>query len=73
MDQRATPTAVYICPMHSAIREGRPGKCPICGMSLVPEGSSFAFLRHMLANRLHLAGMIVVMLVLMATVMMLMR
>jgi hypothetical protein len=42
-------------------------------MSLVPEGSSFAFLRHMLANRLHLTVMIVVMLALMAAVMMLMR
>jgi hypothetical protein len=72
MDQRTSAATAYICPMHSGVRGDRPGKCPICGMSLVPEGSSFAFLRHMLANRLHLTVMIVVMLALMA-VMMLMR
>jgi len=38
--------AVYTCPMHSAVRQPQPGKCPSCGMALLPEGTRFAFLRH---------------------------
>ena len=26
----------YTCPMHPEIRQAKPGKCPICGMDLVP-------------------------------------
>ncbi len=29
---------VYTCPMHPAVRESRPGKCPKCGMTLLPKG-----------------------------------
>ena len=33
-----TPAATtYTCPMHPEVREPRPGKCPKCGMVLVPE------------------------------------
>ena len=28
---------VYTCPMHPEVREGAPGKCPKCGMTLIPE------------------------------------
>lgn len=28
---------VYTCPMHSEIKQDRPGMCPECGMNLVPE------------------------------------
>jgi multidrug efflux pump subunit AcrA (membrane-fusion protein)/rubrerythrin len=38
-----SPTIVkYICPMpeHVAIEYDRPGKCPICGMTLVPVSSA---------------------------------
>jgi len=28
---------VYTCPMHPEIRQAGPGRCPICGMALVPE------------------------------------
>ncbi len=40
-DQHASPTtapaaAGYTCPMHQEIRSDQPGKCPKCGMSLVP-------------------------------------
>lgn len=28
---------IYTCPMHPEIREEKPGKCPKCGMKLVPE------------------------------------
>ncbi|MBX6422112.1 efflux RND transporter periplasmic adaptor subunit [Thermosulfurimonas sp. F29] len=27
---------IYICPMHPSYKSDRPGKCPICGMDLVP-------------------------------------
>ena len=30
----------YTCPMHPQIHEAKPGKCPICGMELVPEKSN---------------------------------
>lgn len=29
---------VYVCPMHPHIRQAMPGRCPECGMNLVPEG-----------------------------------
>src|SRR5205814_4822785 len=29
-------TAWWTCPMHNFIHEAGPGKCPICGMTLVP-------------------------------------
>lgn len=28
--------AVYTCPMHPEVRSDRPGRCPKCGMQLVP-------------------------------------
>ena len=31
--------AVYTCPMHPAVREPRPGSCPICGMGLELESA----------------------------------
>jgi len=37
----------YFCPMHSEVRQAAPGKCPKCGMALLPEGTKFAMLRHM--------------------------
>jgi P-type Cu+ transporter len=42
MDQTASSAAAYICPMHSGIRQSGPGKCPKCGMDLLPEGTRFA-------------------------------
>ena len=32
----------FTCPMHPEIRQDEPGKCPICGMKLVPVASSQA-------------------------------
>ena len=72
MDQR-TAGQVYICPMHSDVRQPNPGKCPKCGMNLLPEGTRFAMLRHMLSSPWRVAAMLVVMVALMAAVMMLMR
>jgi hypothetical protein len=61
---------VFVCPMHSDVRQPNPGKCPKCGMDLVPEGTRFAMLRHMTSSPLHLAVMVGVMLALMAAAMM---
>ena len=36
----AEPGATYTCPMHPQIRQPLPGRCPICGMALVPAASS---------------------------------
>ena len=60
----------YFCPMHGGVRQAAPGKCPKCGMDLLPEGTRFAMLRHMASRPLHLAIMIAVMIVLMALAMM---
>lgn len=27
---------VYTCPMHPEVRQDKPGRCPKCGMDLVP-------------------------------------
>src|SRR5690606_25051935 len=32
--------AIYTCSMHPQIRSPEPGKCPICGMDLIPVESS---------------------------------
>jgi len=64
---------VYICPMHADVRQTRAGRCPTCGMNLVPEGARFKFLRHMLGSPLHIAIMAGIMIVVMAAAMMMMR
>ena len=30
----------YTCPMHPQIRADNPGKCPICGMTLIKKGGA---------------------------------
>jgi len=73
MDQRPEGGQVYLCPMHSDVRQSKPGKCPKCGMDLLPEGTRFGMLRHMLSSPLHLAVMAAVMVALMAAAMMMLR
>jgi hypothetical protein len=34
--QDAAQTQKYTCPMHSDVVSDKPGKCPKCGMTLVP-------------------------------------
>ena len=36
----ATDATIYTCPMHPEVREAGPGKCPKCGMFLVPVGAA---------------------------------
>lgn len=62
----------YVCPMHSKVRETRPGKCPTCGMDLLPEGTRFGLLRHMMKSPIMLTGMVVVMIGIMIIAMKLM-
>jgi Cu(I)/Ag(I) efflux system membrane fusion protein len=38
----AATEAIYTCPMHPQIRQPAPGRCPICGMELVPASSAAA-------------------------------
>jgi hypothetical protein len=73
MDQKGSFAGVYICPMHSDVRQAGPGKCAKCGMDLLPEGTRFGLLRHMFSSPLHIAGMVAIMLALMAAAMMMMR
>lgn len=58
----------YVCPMHPAVRQPNPGKCPKCRMDLVPEGARFGMLRHMIKSPL----LIVIMAVLMVAAMIMM-
>ena len=66
-------STIYVCPMHGDVRQQGPGKCPKCGMALLPEGTRFALLRHMASNPLHLIVMAAIMAALMAAAMMMMR
>lgn len=36
-EPKASPGAMWTCPMHPEIRQEGPGTCPICGMALEPE------------------------------------
>jgi hypothetical protein len=73
MDQESDGERVYLCPMHFHIRQSNPGKCPRCGMDLVPEGTRFALFRHMVSNPLHLVVTTALMAAIMAAAMMMMR
>jgi len=64
---------MYYCPMHAGVREAQAGPCPKCGMKLLPEGTSFGLLRHMLGSPRHLAVMVAAMLAVMAAAMMLLH
>jgi membrane fusion protein, copper/silver efflux system len=61
---------IYTCPMHKNVRQDVPGKCPQCGMALLPEGTRFAMVRHILSNPLPLAVMGAIMVVLTIAAMM---
>jgi Heavy metal binding domain len=61
---------IYTCPMHKAVRQAGPGKCPHCGMALLPEGTRFGMMRHMFSNPLPLMVMGAIMVVLMIATMM---
>jgi len=62
--------STYICPMHPSVRQSSPGKCPKCGMALVPESARFALLRQVTSNPVHLVVIALVMLAVMSVVIM---
>ena len=61
MAQTQETGKTYLCPMHPEVRQAGGGKCPRCGMALVPEAARLGLLRHMIANPLMLAVMAAVM------------
>jgi len=70
MTQGQGAPKLYLCPMHPDVRQPNSGKCPKCGMDLLPEGTKFAMLRHIISYPVHLIVMGAVMLALMAASMM---
>ena len=70
MNQGQNAGKFYLCPMHPEIRQPNSGKCPKCGMDLLPEGTRFAMLRHMIKSPLMVIIMVAVMVAIMAAVMM---
>ncbi len=61
---------LYLCPMHPDVRQLTPGKCPKCGMELLPEGTRFGMLRHMIKSPLMIIIMLAIMLAIMTVIMM---
>ena len=59
----------YTCPMHKNVCQIGPGKCPSCGMALLPEGTRFAMIKHMMSGPMPFV-MGAVMIALMAAAMM---
>ena len=72
MSASHTDGPIYICPMHKNVRQSGPGKCPQCGMALMPEGTRFAIIKHMMSGPMPFV-MGAVMLAITAAVMMMMR
>jgi hypothetical protein len=70
MTQGQEVSKLYLCPMHPDVRQATPGKCPKCGMDLLPEGTRFGMLRHMIKSPLMVIIMVVVMVAIMAAIMM---
>jgi Cu(I)/Ag(I) efflux system membrane fusion protein len=38
--QKESPLTRYTCPMHPNVVQDGPGKCPVCGMELVPKAAN---------------------------------
>lgn len=70
MDQGQNAEEFYLCPMHPEVRQPNSGKCPKCGMDLLPEGTKFAMLRHIVKSPLMTIIMVAVMVATMAAIMM---
>lgn len=70
MNQSQDAGKLYFCPMHPDVRQPNPGKCPKCGMDLLPDGTRFGMLRHMIKSPLMVIILVAVMVAIMAMVMM---
>jgi hypothetical protein len=71
MDKKQNAIPSYYCPMHSDVRQSSGGKCPKCGMNLVPQNAKFRLLKHIASNPKMLLAMLVLMIVAMGTYVML--
>ena len=73
-NQSQNAETVYLCPMHSEVRQPNPGKCPKCHwMYLVPEGTRFGMLRSMVKGPLQLFIMAAPMVAIIVAIIILMR
>ena len=70
MDRGPIQAETYFCPMHRDIRRPGPGKCPKCGMDLLPEGTRFGMLRHMVKSPVMIGIMIAIVAAVMALLIM---
>jgi hypothetical protein len=43
---RGSQAIKYTCPMHPEVVQGRPGNCPICGMTLVETINTVSSTTH---------------------------
>ncbi len=73
MNQKHNEAQVYFWPMHTEVRQPNAAKCPKCGMNLLPEGTRFGMLRHMMQRPLLLIVMVAVMVAAMVAIMARMR
>ena len=73
MEAKKDGEQIYVCPLHADVRQPGPGRCPKCGMALVPEGARFGLLRHMASNPLHLVIMGGILIAVMVAVMVMLR
>jgi heavy metal-binding protein len=69
MQERIILGQVYTCPMHTSVRQEGPGRCPKCGMALMPEGTRFGLFRHIISSPVHVVLMVAVMIALTAAIM----
>ena len=69
MTQEQNAPTLYLCPMHKGVRQANPGKCPKCGMDLLPEGTRFGMLRHMIKSPLRVIIMVAIVLAIAAAIM----
>jgi len=70
MNQSQNAGKLYHCPMHPEVRQPSSGKCPKCGMDLLPEGTRFGMLRHMIKSPLMVVIMVTVMVAIIVAIMM---
>jgi len=70
MTQGQGAPKLYLCPMHPDVRQPNSGKCPKCGMDLLPEGTRFGMLQHLIKSPLMVIIMVAVMVAIMAAIMM---
>ena len=73
MAQTSVDSRTYFCPMHAQIHRAGPGKCPKCGMDLLPEGTRFGLLRHMFGSPRHIVVMGAIMVAVMIAAMVIMH